>query len=315
MKREAYHGLRDLPRGEFLTPGGPLCSGCGGLLTLRLFHKALGENVIFVNAAGCLTLLAVYPYTPLLSSWLYLGMACAPAAAQGARDALDILRSRAQSPAPPDWKVVVLTGDGAAQDIGLQATMAAIHRGLDFYYLCYDNEIYANTGFQMSSSSPYSSRTSTSLATSCFPLGTTQQRRDLFEIWRVQKPPYVATLSAAYPLDLAEKIYRASKLRGPKLFVALSPCPPGWEMEPADAVEVARLSVETGIWPLKEAIYGSVAHTKVPIRRKPVEDYLVRQGRFRHLFEPQRNEQAIAQIQAAVDGYWAQPGMQPAPGG
>ena len=135
MKREAYHSLRDLPRGEFLTPGGPLCSGCGGLLTLRLFHKALGENVIFVNAAGCLTLLAVYPYTPLLSSWLYLGMACAPAAAQGVRDALDILQDRAQSPAESDWKVVVLTGDGAAQDIGLQATMAAIHRGLDFYFI------------------------------------------------------------------------------------------------------------------------------------------------------------------------------------
>jgi pyruvate ferredoxin oxidoreductase beta subunit len=300
MKREAYPSLRHIPREELLSPGSALCAGCGGLLALRLFHKALGEKVIFVNAAGCLTLLAVFPYTPLRSSWLYLAMACAPAGAQGVRDALDILKAKGKIPLDSDWKVVVLTGDGAAQDIGLQATMAAIHRGLDFYYFCYDNESYANTGFQTSASSPYGSRT----ANSVNPLGTTRQRRDLFELWRVQKPPYVATVSAAYPLDLSEKVYRASKLKGPKLFVALSPCPPGWEVEPEDSVEVARLAVETGVWPLKEAIHGEVVHTKVPRRFKPVEEYLSRQGRFRHLFLPERNDAAIATIQASVDRYW-----------
>jgi pyruvate ferredoxin oxidoreductase beta subunit len=231
-------------------------------------------------------------------------MACAPAGAQGVRDALDILKAKGAIAPELDRKVVVLTGDGAAQDIGLQATMAAIHRGLDFYYLCYDNESYANTGFQMSGSSPYGARTATSLPTQIAPIGATRPRRDLFEIWRVQKPPYVATVSAAYPLDLSEKVHRASKLEGPKLFVALSPCPPGWEVEPKDSVEVARLAVETGIWPLKEAIHGEVLHTRVPRRFKRVEEYLRLQGRFRHLFEPNRNDNAIAEIQAAVDRYW-----------
>ena len=304
MKREAYRSLRDISREEPLSPGSPLCAACGGLLALRLFHKALGENVIFVNAAGCLTLLSVFPYTPLRSSWLYLAMACAPAGAQGVRDALDILKAKGAIAPESDRKVVVLTGDGAAQDIGLQATMAAIHRGLDFYYFCYDNESYANTGFQMSASSPYGSRTATSLATPLAPVGATQQRRDLFEIWRVQKPPYVVTVSAAYPLDLSEKVHRASKLKGPRLFVALSPCPPGWQLEPKDSVEIARLAVETGIWPLKEAVHGEVLHTRVPRRLKPVEEYLRLQGRFRHLFEPNRNEAAIATIQATVDDYW-----------
>jgi len=304
MKREVYRSLRDISHEELLSPGGTLCAGCGGLLTLRLFHKVLGKNVVFVNAAGCLTMLAVFPFTPLRSSWIYTAMACAPAGAQGIRDALDILKEKGEIPPEEDLKVVVVTGDGAAQDIGLQSTLAAIHRGLDFYYLCYDNEAYGNTGFQMSASSPYGSRTTTSLATPFYPAGTTQQRRDLFEIWRVQKPPYVATISAAYPLDLSEKVYRAGKRAGPKLFIALSPCPPGWDVKPEWSVELARLAVRTGIWPLKEAVDGNVAHTQIPTRRRPVEDYLSKQGRFRHLFAPQRNEEAIARIQAEVDRYW-----------
>ena len=161
MKREHYKSLRTISHEEPLGPGGPLCAGCGGLLCLRLFHKALGENVIFVNAAGCFTLLASYPFTPLRSSWIYTAMACAPAGAQGIRDALDILKDKGKLAPEDDRKVVVLTGDGAAQDIGLQSTMAAIHRGLDFYYLCYDNEAYGNTGFQTSASTPYGSRTAT----------------------------------------------------------------------------------------------------------------------------------------------------------
>lgn len=304
MKREAYRSLRDISRAEPVAPGGSLCAGCGGLLTLRLFHKALGENVVFVNAAGCFTLLAIFPFTPLHSSWIYTAMACAPAGAQGIRDALDILKEKGKIPPERDLKVVVLTGDGAAQDIGLQSTMAAIHRGLDFYYLCYDNEAYGNTGFQLSPSSPYGSRTTTTPVTPCSPVGATQQRRDLFEIWRVQKPPYVATISAAYPLDLSEKVHRGAKQKGPKLFVALAPCPPGWDAEPEWSVELARLAVQTGIWPLKEAIYGTVSHTQVPAKRRQVEEYLSRQGRFRHLFEPKRNDEAIAGIQAAVDRYW-----------
>ncbi len=154
MKRERYKSLRTISREEPLGPGGPLCAGCGGQLSLRLFHKALGANVIFVNAASCSTLFATYPFTPLNSSWIYTAMACAPAGAQGVRDALDMLLRRGKLAPDHDRKVVVLTGDGAAQDIGLQSTMAAIHRGLDFYYFCYDNESYGNTGFQTSASTP-----------------------------------------------------------------------------------------------------------------------------------------------------------------
>ena len=304
MKREHYKSLRSISRDEPLGPGGPLCAGCGGQLSLRLFHKALGEDVIFVNAAGCSTLLATYPFTPLNSSWIYTAMACAPAGAQGVRDALDILKAKGKLKPERDRKVVVLTGDGAAQDIGLQSTMAAIHRNLDFYYFCYDNESYGNTGFQTSASTPYGARTATEPVTPAAPYGAIHQRRDLFEIWRVQKPPYLATISAAYPLDLSEKVYRAGKFSGPKLFIAHSPCPPGWEIDPEWSIATARAAVETGIWPLKEAIDGQVAHSYIPRKFEPVENYLIRQGRFHHLFEPKRDEKMIAHVKATVERYW-----------
>ena len=115
----------------------------------------------------------------------------------------------------------------------------------------------------------------------------------------------MATVSPRYPLDLEEKFARAADHPCPKLFLAFAACPTGWLFDPAYTPDVARLAVECGIWPLKEAINGDVTHTYIP-RRRPVEEYLKLQGRFRHLFEPARQEEAIRHIQARVDAYWQQ---------
>ena len=304
-RREIYQSIKQVPREEYLAGGTGLCGGCGGLLSLRLLHKALGPNVVFINAAGCLTLLAVFPFSPFRSSWLYTAMGSAPAGAQGVRDALDVLRAKGRLRPEDDLKVVVVTGDGAANGIGLQATLAAIHRGLDFYYLCYDNESFGNTGFQLSPATPLGARTSTTPPSPHAPAGTTGRKQDLFELWRAQQPGFVATVSAAYPLDLLDKVARAGARPGAKLFLALSACPPGWGVEPGDSVEIARLAVETGVWPLKEWQGGAVVHTVVPHRFRPVEEYLARQERYRHLFEPQRQEAVLRELQTGVDRYWA----------
>jgi pyruvate ferredoxin oxidoreductase beta subunit len=70
-------------------------------------------------------------------------------------------------------------------------------------------------------------------------------------------------------------------------------------------VEIGKLAVKTGVWPLKEYVDGRVVHTKIPRPRLPVEAYLEKQGRFAHLFQPERNEALIQEIQAKVDAYWA----------
>ena len=301
----AYRNLKDLSREEFILPGTPACGGCGGLLALRLAAKVLGERVVYVNAAGCFTMLATFPYTPFRGSWLYTTMGSAPAGAQGVRDALDVLIARGKMRPEDDVRVVVVAGDGATYDMGLSSTSGAIWRNLDFWYFCYDNESYGNTGVQMSSATPYGARTQTSPVTPRTPEGMAQRRKDLFEIWRAHRPAYLATVSPRYPVDLSRKFERARALRGPKLFLAASPCPTGWEFDPAKTLDYARLQVETGFFPLKEAVgEGPVVHTYVPARRRPVEEYLRGQGRFGHLFEPLRQEAVIARIQEDVDRYW-----------
>lgn len=297
VAREFFKSPKDLPIEEYLTPGSPMCAGCGGLTTLRLIHKVLGENLVIVNAAGCMTLLATYPFTPLKSSWLYTTMASAPAGAQGVRDALDILKAKGKLTDDDDLKVLVLAGDGSTYDMGLTATSAAIHRGLDFWYLCYDNEAYGNTGFQLSGGSPEGSQTSTSLVEG------QQRKKDIFDIWLAHHPAYVATVSAHESVDLAEKARRSMSITGSKLFLSLAVCPTGWGFEPELSDELAHLAVETGIWPLKEAVAGKVRHTYIPNKFRPVTEYLEPQRRFRHLFQP-RDEAALARIQSEVDAYW-----------
>lgn len=300
MKESEYKRMKDLPSTHLLGTGTPMCSGCGGLETLHEIYDILGEKTVFVNAAGCMTLLAVYPFTPFRGSWLYTAMASAPAGAQGVRDALDLLIEKKRIKQEEDLQVVVLTGDGAAYGMGLSATSSAIERGLDFIYICYDNEGYGNTGQQYSEATPHAARTSTSRGTRGFP----GYKKDLFAIWAAHRPAYAATVVGAEPLDLARKIEKAKSLKGPRLIIALSPCPTGWDYDPGESVEVGKLAVRTGIWPLKEYIDGRIIHTRVPHPRLPVEEYLKRQGRFNHLFQPQRNDTLLKEIQTKVDAYW-----------
>jgi len=302
MTTQAIKRMKDLPSTHLLGGGTAMCAGCGGLEALHEIYDVLGTRTVFVNAAGCMTLLATYPFTPFRGSWLYTSMASAPAGAQGVRDALDILISKGRMPAEEDLTAVVLTGDGAAYGMGLSATSGAIERGLDFLYICYDNEGYGNTGQQFSAATPYGAKTSMSTG----PRGYTDEKKDLFAIWAAHRPAYVATVIGAEPLDLAKKIEKAKSLKGPRLIHALAPCPTGWFFDPKDAVEIGRLAVKTGIWPLKEYVDGRVVHTVVPHPRLPVEAYLRTQGRFAHLFTPKRNDAVIAEIQSRVDAYWAE---------
>ena len=295
-----YRRNKDLPSAHLLGTGTAMCAGCGGLEVLHEIYDIIGEKSIFVNAAGCMTLLSVYPFTPFRGSWLYTAMASAPAGAQGVRDALDILKRKKQITDDEDLQVVVLTGDGSAYGMALSATSGAMERDLDFLYICYDNEGYGNTGQQYSGATPHAAKTSTSKG----PRGFSGFKKDLFSIWAAHQPAYVATAIGAEPLDLAQKIEKASTMKGPRMIIALSPCPTGWDYDPKHTVNIGKLAVKTGVWPLKEYIDGKVVHTKIPKQRKPVEEYLQLQGRYKHLFEPQRDEEMLKLIQDKIDRYW-----------
>ena len=298
----AFRSIKDTPREEFIAPGTTACAGCGGLEVIRLANKVLGEKVVYVNAAGCFTMLALYPFTPFRGSFLYTTMGSAPAGAQGVRDALDILRAGGRLAADSDLHVIVLAGDGSTYDIGLSSTSGTLFRNLDYWYICYDNQAYGNTGVQQSSSTPLAAKTATTragVATADAPRG----RKDIFEIWRAHRPPYIATVSGAYPLDLMRKFEEAKQFRGPKMFLASAPCPTGWHFDPSKTNRFAKLEVDCGLFPLKKAIHGEVTHTFVKTKWRPVEDYLREQGRYAHLFEPERQDGMIRLIQNEVDSY------------
>jgi len=300
MNDPVFRTMKDLPSVHLLGAGTSMCAGCGGLEILHEIYDLVGEKTVVVNAAGCMTLLANYPFTPFRGSWLYTSMASAPAGAQGVRDALDILVEKKRIKPEEDLEVVVLTGDGAAYGMGLSATSSAIERGLDFLYLCYDNEGYGNTGQQYSEATPHAARTATSRG----PRGFPGYKKDLFAIWAAHRPAYAATVVASDPVDLARKIEKARSIKGPRLLTALSPCPTGWGFDPKESIEIGKLAVKTGVWPLKEYAGGAVTHTHVPRPRLPVEEYLRTQGRFAHLFRTGRNEALLKEIQALIDAYW-----------
>ncbi len=295
-----FKNMRDLPSRHLLGTGTPMCAGCGGLEAFHEIYDILGARTVFTNAAGCMTMLSVYPFTAFRGSWLYTSMASAPAAAQGIRDALDILLQKGRIKQKDDLNVVTLTGDGSASGIGLSSASGAIDRNLDFIYICYDNEGYGNTGQQYSGGTPHGARTVTSKGND----GYFGYKKDLFSIWTSHKPSYAATVIGSEPLDLAKKIEKARNKKGARFIMAFAPCPTGWGYNPQESVKIGKLAVNTGVWPLKEYENGKVTHTKVPEKRKPVEEYLKLQNRFAHIFKPERNEELITEIQSIIDNYW-----------
>ena len=118
------------------------------------------------------------------------------------------------------------------------------------------------------------------------------------------KAPYVATLANSHGLDFLRKVEKGAGIRGPKLYIAFAACPTGWGFDSRDSIEIEKLAVQTGAWPLRESVEGVVKHTLVPRALTPVREYLKTQERFRHLFEPTENVAALAAIQRSVNDYW-----------
>jgi pyruvate ferredoxin oxidoreductase beta subunit len=88
------------------------------------------------------------------------------------------------------------------------------------------------------------------------------------------------------------------------------PCPLGWGSASEDTIRVARLAVESGLFPLFEAEHGAVVSVGKIRRQVPVEDYLRLQRRFAHLFKKgAEDRERIAAIQRMADANIAKYGL------
>lgn len=286
---------RRQPRFSGLESGHRACQGCGEALAARLVTEATGPDVMIANATGCLEVFTTpWPQSAWRVPWMHSLFENAAAIASGMEAAM-----RAQG---RNSKVLAFGGDGGTFDIGFQALSGMLERHHNILYVCYDNEAYMNTGIQRSSSTPHSATTTTSPSGKAR-MGKRHLKKDLLSIIAAHHIPYAASASVAFPQDLRRKVRRAMDVEGPTFLLVHSPCPLGWGHEGALTIEIARMAVETGLYPIVEFERGELVGV-MPIREpRPVVDYLKAQNRFRHLFrddDPRAREER-EHLQALAD--------------
>lgn len=280
---------------HLLASGHTACSGCGQAMAARLVVDAAGPNVIITNSTGCLEVFTnMYPRTAWEVPWIHSLFENAAAVASGVEAGLRYLGKL------DDIRVIAQAGDGSSADIGFQAISGMLERGHDILYVCYDNGAYMNTGVQRSSQTPFGANTTTT-PPGKKSFGKKALRKDLPLIFAAHGIPYSATASVAFPTDIQRKVKKALDIRGPKYLQIYVPCPLGWRHDPGLTYEIARLAVETGLFPVIEYVDGELANVRTISKPEPVEEYLKLQGRFRHLFSAPGGEAEIAKIQAIAD--------------
>ena len=291
--------IKDLPELECVIPGSAACPGCPATMALRITFKALGKNTIMVVPACCTSVIeSLHPNTSFDVPVMNIAFEAAAAGASGVRAAL-------KSQGKDDTTVLAWAGDGGTYDIGIQALSGALERQTDFIYICYNNQIYSNTGIQRSGATPYAAWTTTTVG------GKTEFRKEMGEIIQAHHIPYAAQACVSYPEDLYKKVKKAKSIKGPKFIEIMAPCPPGWRFGMEKTVEMGIMAVETGAWALYEYENDAVTFNgksklilEKKIERKPIQDWLIQQGRFRHLFKPKKDVKRIKTIEGHIDLIW-----------
>lgn len=286
---------------ERLTGGHRLCSGCGAPICVRQVLASIKDPVVAINATGCLEVsTSVYPYSAWNIPWIHTAFENAAATAAGVIEAYNALKRKGKI--SKETKFVVFGGDGSSYDIGLQSLSGALERGHRFLYICYNNEAYANTGDQRSGATPQGGATTTT-PPGKLSYGKTQKRKNLTEIVAAHNIPFAAQASIHLWPDLASKVERAISQDGPSFINILSPCQLFWGFSSNMAVKMAKLAVETGVWPLYEIENGKYKLNYNPATFLPVSEWLKAQTRFKHLFTPE-NQHVIEKIQSEVNEQW-----------
>ncbi len=277
---------------EAIYPASDGCAGCGASIIVRHLLKVLGPNTIVINPPNC----SGVNYGQVVRvPWMLANFAAAAAYETGVYRAM-----KKKGKADKVW-ITSFAGDGGTADIGLQSLSGAAERGEPIMWLCYDNEAYMNTGIQRSGSTPLFSATTTTPAGRVIP-GKQVRRKNLEMIMAAHRIPYIATASLSYLPDLERKIKKAQEItragKGLAFLHVHQPCPTGWYFPENKTVEMGKLAVQTGAWPLMEIDEGNFKLNLKPKELRPIAEYLKPQGRFRHLSEGQLD---ILQSDAATE--------------
>jgi pyruvate/2-oxoacid:ferredoxin oxidoreductase beta subunit len=278
--------IADLPKEELFGQGNAGCGGCGAAIAGRQAMKALGARTIITIPASCMATLGG---SNLKTTWqipfYHTLFEIAPAISSGIRAALD-------AQGIEEVNVVSWAGDAGTADIGFQSLTGAAERNEHMMHVCYDNEMYMNTGGQTGSQTPMFAITSN------MSKGKMVKKKNMLAIMEAHGIDYVASASIAYPLDLIAKFKKAAQKSGFSYIHILAPCHRGWQIPAQKTIEFARLAVDSGLFELYEVDEGIRTRTLEPTLI-PVENYLLPQGRFKNL-----TREAIQDIQAAVNRHY-----------
>jgi pyruvate ferredoxin oxidoreductase beta subunit len=102
---------------------------------------------------------------------------------------------------------------------------------------------------------------------------------------------FIATTCASYPQDIYAKFKKAKEFKGTRYIHILTPCTPGWGFPSDQTIEIGRLAVKSGVYPMFEIIDGKLFLSKEsePCLNEgncvPVEEYLKAQTRFKFITE------------------------------
>jgi pyruvate ferredoxin oxidoreductase beta subunit/2-oxoisovalerate ferredoxin oxidoreductase beta subunit len=255
-----------------LRPGNTNCGGCGMSTGLTMLGRALeGERYSLVIPACCgIVTAGAFPTTSYSVPVTASTFASSPAFASGIAAVNELNAEEGRETA----QTICWAGDGGTYDIGIATLSAAAERNENLIYICYDNEIYGNTGGQRSSATPALAKTTTT------PRGKSERKKDIIEIMAAHRVPYAATLSIAHPEDFQAKLEKALSMQGFRFFLIHSPCPTGWKTEPSETIELVRLAVASGVFPLYEVFDGMDYRLNAePDGTDPMR-YLEKQKRF-----------------------------------
>lgn len=267
-----------------LRAGNTNCGGCGMSVALQMLSRAVAGRRIQMVIPACCGIVTAGPFpssaygAPVVASTFAAAAAVATGLAHAAR-----LNGE-------ETRVICWAGDGGTYDIGLATVSAAAERGEDLLFICYDNEIYGNTGGQRSGATPLGATTTTTHA------GKDVPKKDVLAILAAHRIPYAATVSLAHPADCLAKLRHAVDARGFRFLHVLSPCPTGWKSEPADGIELVRLAVAAGLYPVCHVEDGErwTIEVEPTFRHDALERYFALQGRFKGGVDVARVEQEVS---------------------
>ncbi|MBI5197695.1 MAG: ferredoxin oxidoreductase [Nitrospirae bacterium] len=210
---ESTRGWKDVGERKELIEEHSLCAGCPESMAFRYILASLPnpEDTVMVGSTGCTSL--VFPMVALHNIHSLFGNQ--NAVATGLKRALSVrFPGRIKD-------VVVLAGDGATVDIGLDMTLQSWFRQEKFTTICFDNELYANTGGQESG------LMQKGFVAKMAPTGKTFEKVRLPEIARESGCVYVAHLTVSKPSRVEKCIKNAVLLArevGPTYIQMYTPC-------------------------------------------------------------------------------------------